>query len=155
MPPADPVRTLSLMIDYLFGGGVSKVLPREEVRLVRSRRSGRVKLVFIGGNLFATVKPNGAMALSLFGARLLLRSPKFKENCVAVDDVASGFVHGGKSVFCKFVVKAGSRVLPRSEVAIVDGRGDLLGLGTAVINGKFIKQFRSGVAVKVRVGVRR
>jgi predicted RNA-binding protein (TIGR00451 family) len=147
-------RRLSLMVDYQFGIGVSKALPEAGFRLVRSRRSGRVKLVFHDGRLLATVKPSGAMALSLYGATLLSRSPRFRDNCITVSDEAAEFVHGGKSVFCKFVTAAGKRVLPGSEVAVVDGRHRILGLGTAVLNGKFIKQFRSGIAVKVRVGIK-
>ncbi len=145
-------RRLSLTVDYLFGKGVSRALPHEGFRLVYSRKSGRLKLVFHEGLLFATVKPNGSMALSVYGADILARSARFKENCVTVADEAAAFVRGGKSVFCKFVTRAGRNVLPKSEVAIVDGRGRILGLGTAVMNGKFIRQFGSGIAVRVRVG---
>lgn len=140
------------MVDYLFGKGVSKALPKRDIRLVFSRRSGRVKLIFHGEKLFATVKPNGAMALSLYGAATLSDSPAFRNNCVMVTDETAEFVKGGKSVFCKFVTSAGKNVLPRSEVAVIDSKGTVLGVGTAVLNGKFIKQFRSGIAVKVRVG---
>lgn len=140
------------MVDYLFGRGVSKALPKESIRLVYSRRSGRVKMVFLGERLFATVKPNGSMALSLYGASVLSRSPRFKENCVEVMDEVAEFVRGGKSVFCKFVTLAGKNVLPKGEVAIVDSRGKVLGVGLAVMNGKFMRQFASGVAVKVRAG---
>ena len=140
------------MVDYLFGKGVSLALPKKDVRLVLSRKSGRVKLVFHQGKLFATVKPNGAMALSLYGATMLARSPAYKDNCVAVTDEAAEFVKGGKSVFCKFVTWAGKNVLPHSEVGVINGEGTVLGVGMAVLNGKFIKQFKSGIAVKVRVG---
>lgn len=108
--------------------------------------------MFHGELLFATVKPNGAMALSLYGAELLLRSPKFRENCVTVANETAGFVHGGRSVFCKFVTSAGRNILPRSEVVILDSRGNVLGVGMAVMNGKFMKQFKSGAAVKIRAG---
>ncbi len=145
-------RRLSIMVDYLFGKGVSRALPRKGVRLVFSRRSGRLKLVFHDKRLFATVKPNGAFALSLYGAEVLSASPTFRANCVAVADDTAQFVKGGKSVFCKFVTWAGKNVLPGGEVTVVDSKGGVLGVGTAVLNGKFIKQFRSGIAVKVRVG---
>lgn len=152
MPLFDERRRLSVMVDYLFGRGVSCALPKDNMRLVYSRRSGRVKLVFHRERLFATVKPNGAMALSLYGAELLAKSPKFRENCVTVADETAEFVHGGKSVFCKFVTSAGENILPRSEVAVVDSKGSVLGVGMAVISGRFMKQFKSGVAVKIRAG---
>jgi predicted RNA-binding protein (TIGR00451 family) len=152
MQPSDDYRTLALMVDYLFGKGVGRALPREGLRLVRSRRSGRVKLVFHDGKLFATVKPTGSMALSIYGATILSKSRRFWDSSVMVADEAAPFVHGGKSVFCKFVTSAGSNVRPGGEVVVTDRRRRILGLGTAVLNGKFIKQFTSGIAVKVRVG---
>lgn len=140
------------MVDYLFGRGVSSALPREGFRLFYSRRSGRVKLIFHDGRLFATAKPNGAMALSFYGATILAKSPRFRENCVQVTDDVVEFVRGGKSVFCKFVKWAGNNVYPKSEVALVDGKWRVVGVGMAVLNGKVMRQFKTGVAVKVRTG---
>lgn len=141
------------MVDYLFGRGVSKALPKEGIRLVYSRRSGRVKLVFHGPKLFATVKPNGAMALTLHGATILARRRPFLANCVTVNGEAAQFVRSGKSVFCKFVVKAGKRVGPKSEVAVLDPSGNVIGVGKAIMRGAFMPLFKSGVAVKVREGL--
>lgn len=141
------------MVDYLFGRGVSKALPKSGFRLFYSRRSGRVKLIHLDGKIFATVKPTGGMALSIQAATILSRSPRFKENCVQVSDDARAFVKGGKSVFCKFVARAGRGIHPKSEVAVVDGRGRVLGVGMAVLNGKVMTQFKHGVAVKVRAGL--
>ncbi len=152
----DPdLRRVSIMVDYLFGKGVSRALPKKGFRLYSSRRSARVKLVHLDGRLFATVKPNGAMALSLYGATILSKSARFKENCVQVSDDVAGFVKGGKSVFCKFVKWAGKNVYPRSEVAIIDSTGRVIGVGMAVLNGAHMALFKSGVAVKVRAGLER
>jgi predicted RNA-binding protein (TIGR00451 family) len=141
------------MVDYLFGRGVSRALPREGYRLYHSRRSGRVKLIHHDGKLFATVKPNGAMALSIYGATILSKSPKFRDNCIQVADDVVQFVSGGRSVFCKFVKWAGKNIYPKSEVAIIDGKGSVIGVGMAVLNGKVMRLFSSGVAVKVRRGI--
>jgi uncharacterized protein with predicted RNA binding PUA domain len=145
-------RRLAIMVDYLYGKGVSRVLPNKGIRLVYSRKSGRVKLVFIGEKLFATVKPNGSMALSLYAASILVRSRRFLDNCVVVSDDATEFVRGGKSVFCKFVLKAGKNIRPKSEVVVLDGRGKVLGVGLAVLAGIYMAQFKTGVAAKVREG---
>ena len=147
------IRRLAIMVDYLFGSGVSRALPKEGFRLYYSRRSGRVKTVFHDGKLFATIKPNGAMALSMAGATMLARSPRFRQNCVQVSDDVAEFVKGGKSVFCKFVQWAGKNVYPKSEVAIVDGSGKVIGVGLAILNGTAMAQFKSGAAVKVRAGL--
>jgi len=142
------------MVDYQFGKGVSRALPKEGFHLYFSRRSGRVKSIHQDGRLFATVKPNGAMALSVAGATILARSPEFRQNCVQVSDDVTEFVKGGKSVFCKFVKWAGKNVYPKSEVAIIDGSGKVIGVGMAVLNGAVMRQFKSGSAVKVRAGLK-
>lgn len=148
-------RALDIMVDYLFGKGVSKALPKSGFRLSYSRRSGRVKMVYHEDRIFATVKPNGAMALSMYGAAILSKSPKFRQDSVQVSDDVVGFVKGGRSVFNKFVVSAGANVRPRGEVAVVDGRGKVVGVGMAVLNGAHMTQFKTGVAVKVRAGLER
>lgn len=149
----DETRRLSIMVDYLFGRNVSKAIPREGMRLAYSRRSGRVKLVYHNERLFATIRPNGSMALSVYGAGVLSKSRQFLKNCVTVADDAVPFVKGGKSVFCKFVTKAGSRVGPGGDVAVLDASGRIIGVGTSVMAGGFIQQFKSGAAVKVREGL--
>jgi len=146
-------RRLSIMVDYLFGKGVSKAIPRDGMRLAYSRRSGRVKLVYHNDRLFATVRPNGSMALSVYAATLLSKSRPFLQNCVTVEEDAVPFVKGGKSVFCKFVTKAGGRIRPRGDVAILDHSGRVVGVGMSILAGEFIQQFKTGVAVKVREGL--
>jgi len=143
------------MVDYLFGRGVSSVLPKEGFRLYYSRRSARVKTIFLNGRLFATIKPNGAMALSMEGAAILSKSPRFRQNCVQVSDDVAEFVKGGKSVFCKFVRWAGKNVYPRGEVAIINSSGRVIGVGMAIMNGAVMAQFKSGAAVKVRAGLKK
>ena len=155
MPLLDERRRLSIMLDYVFGKGVGRAASKGELRLVYSKRSGRVKLVFVDGKLFATVKPSGAFALTMYGAKILSKRPAFRKNYVVVADEVAEFVHGGKSVFCKFVKSAGSNVYPKSEVAVVDSKGKVLGVGLAVMNGKHMSLFKSGVAVKVRTGIER
>ena len=152
--PGD-LRRIEIMVNYLFGKGVSRALPKQGFQLFYSRRSGRVKLIHHDRKLFATVKPNGAMALSVYGATILSKSPKFRESCVQVMDETVEFVRGGRSVFNKFVVAAGKNVYPKSEVAIVDSKGRVVGVGMAVLNGAYMRQFKTGVAVKVRAGIRR
>ena len=154
MSSPDAFRSISIMVDYLFGRGVSRSLPKSGFRLSYSRRSGRVKMIHHEGKIFATVKPNGAMALSVYGATLLVRSSRFRENCVQVSDEVTDYVKGGRSVFNKFVVAAGKNVHPKSEVAVVDSSRRVLGVGVAVLSGIRMAQFKTGAAVKVRAGIR-
>lgn len=150
----DERRRLHVMLDYQFGKGVHKALPRSGLKLAYSRRSGRVKLVLLDGKTFATVRPNGSMALSVEAAAALSEAKPFRENHVVVGDEAAEFARKGKSVFCKFVVAAGRGVRPGSEVVVVDRRGAVLAVGTASMRGDLIQEFKSGVAVKVREGAK-
>ena len=150
----DERRRLEILVDYLFGRRVSSVLPKDGFRFAYSPRSGRLRFVYHSDRLFATVKPSGAMALSTYGAVLLMKSRTFRQNCVMVADDAVPFVSGGRSVFCKFVKWAGKEIHPRSEVVVVDSKWNVLGVGTAVLAGKHMALFKSGAAVKVRAGMK-
>jgi predicted RNA-binding protein (TIGR00451 family) len=149
----DEKRRLSLMFDYVFGRGVGTALPKSGLKPVYSRKSGRVKQVLHDGRLFATIKTSGAIALTVYGASHLGGNRAFLRNCVYAKEDAVEFVKQGKSLFCKFVSSAGKEVLPRSEVAVLDSSGRVIGVGRAVIAGRFMAEFTHGVAVKVREGL--
>jgi predicted RNA-binding protein (TIGR00451 family) len=140
----------ALMLDYEFGSGSSKALPDEDLEFFYSRKSKRLKLVNHDGKLFAVIRPNGAIALTIYSASVLASSRVFLENSVTVSDDAVPFVRKGKSVFCKFVTKVGRHVPPGGEVVVLDRRGNMIGVGRAKIPGSVMREFKAGVAVKVR-----
>jgi predicted RNA-binding protein (TIGR00451 family) len=146
----DERRRFAMMLDYEFGAGTSRVLPRSGLEFFYSRKSDRLKQINHDGKLFAVVRPNGAIALTLYSASVLVSSKVFLQNSVMVSDDAAEFVRKGKSVFCKFVVKVGKHVLPGSEVVVLDLKGKPIGLGRAKIPGVYMREFKAGVAVKVR-----
>jgi uncharacterized protein with predicted RNA binding PUA domain len=113
-----------------------------------------MKNVLLDDKLMATFRPDGGLALTIDGAELLLKNPKFAENCVVVKDEAKDFISMGRSVFAKHVVICGERVKPKSEVVIIDVNGNLIAVGRALLSAKMMKQFKSGVAVKVRKGIK-
>lgn len=146
----DGRRQFLVMLDYEFGPGTSRALPRCGLEFVYSRKSDRLKQVLHEGKLFATIKPNGAIAPTNYGASVLIESKAYVENSVTVDGAAVEFVREGRSVFCKFVKSVGKHVLPGGEVAVLDPRGRVIGVGSAKMHGDFMRQFKHGVAVKVR-----
>ena len=146
----DGRKQFSMMLDYEFGVGTSRALPRSGLKFVYSKRSDRLKQVIHDDRLFATIRPNGVIAPTYYGACLLIKSKAYAENSVVVEQDAVKFVKEGKSVFCKFVKRVGRHVLPSGEVAVLDPAGRVIGVGSAKIHGDFIRQFRHGVAVKTR-----
>jgi predicted RNA-binding protein (TIGR00451 family) len=146
-------KQFSVMLDYEFGPGTSGALPKSGLKFVYSKKSGRMKLVYHGDSLFATIRPNGAIAPTHYGATLLVKSKAYAQNTVTVGQDAVEFVSQGRSVFCKFVRGVGKHVLSGGEVAILDPAGRVIAVGSAKVHGDFMREFKAGVAVKVR-GVR-
>jgi archaeosine-15-forming tRNA-guanine transglycosylase len=146
----DGRKQFSIMLDYEFGVGTSGALPKSGLKFVYSKRSDRLKQVIHDDKLFATIRPNGVIAPTYYGACLLIKSRAYAQNSVVVEQDAVKFVKEGKSVFCKFVKRVGRHVLPSGEVAVLDPAGWVIGVGSAKIHGDFIRQFRHGVAVKTR-----
>jgi len=146
----DGRKQFSVMLDYEFGVGTSRVLPKTGLTFIYSKRSDRLKQVIHGDKLFATVRPNGTISPTHYGATILIKSKAYAENSVVVEQAAVEFVKEGKSVFCKFVKKVGKHVLPSGEVAVLDPSGKVIAVGSAKIHGDFMREFKHGVAVKTR-----
>jgi len=146
----DERRKFAIMLDYQFGRGASRALPKTGLKFFYSRRSDRLKQVDHDGTIFAVIRPNGAAALSVYAASILAESKAFMRNSVAIKDDTVQFVRMGKSVFCKFVVAVGDHVLSGSEVVVTDEAGRPVAVGRAKLPGAFMREFKAGVAVKVR-----
>jgi uncharacterized protein with predicted RNA binding PUA domain len=146
----EPRRQFSIMLDYEFGKGTSRALPKSKLTFVYSKKSGRLKHVFHDGKLLATIRPNGAISPTMLGATLLMSSKAYARNSVVVKPEAVEFVSRGKSVFCKFVKEVGSQVLPGGEVVVLAPDGRVIAVGRTILHGDYIRQFKHGVAVKVR-----
>jgi uncharacterized protein with predicted RNA binding PUA domain len=137
--------------DYQFGRSVGAVLFPEGVEVAFSRKTRRIRYVFLEGNRLATMRPtDGLFSLSLTGARRVVK----RSRCVVVvrDDVAR-FVADGGDVFAAHVVSVDDEVRARDEVVVVDGTGRVLAVGRALLSGVEMRAFKRGVAVKVRRGV--
>jgi archaeosine-15-forming tRNA-guanine transglycosylase len=49
-------------------------------------------------------------------------------------------------------VHCDDRLHPSEDVAVINERGELLAVGKSVVSGKTMKQFKRGVAIKIREG---
>ena len=156
--PIDPREKVYRHVDALFGAGVSDALPAN-IQFEFSRRTGRIKNFSIGGRLAVTLRTNGGLALTVTGAQYLLENSKqFSENCVIPVQEAIPFVSEGRSLFCKHVKWCGSNIKVGSDVAVIDGNTDnsrrVVAVGIAMHSSRLMKQYRKGVAVKVRQGIK-
>ncbi|NNL58166.1 MAG: queuine tRNA-ribosyltransferase [Nitrosopumilus sp.] len=144
----DHVLKLRHTLDALFGNGVSKYLPKE-IDMTFSRKTGRIRTVSHKGKLLCTLRIDGGLAISTFFAQILLKSKKFRENCIEINLDAAPFVQDGKSVFCKHVVWCGKNVRIAADTPVIF-RDKVIAVGKAVLSYEMIPDFNRGVAVKVR-----
>src|ERR1041384_7376466 len=110
---------ISIHIDALFGKGVSNVLP-ENIGFTYSKKTGRIKSFGINDQLIGTLRSDGGIALTIFGASILLNEDSFKQNCIIPKEEALPFVSEGRSLFCKHVEWFGSNINIGSEAVVID-----------------------------------
>jgi len=144
----DQTLKLKHTLDALFGNGVSKYLPKN-IDIVFSRKTGRIKTVSEKGKLLCTLRIDGGLAISPYFAQILLKSKKFKENCLEVNQDAAPFVQDGKSVFCKHVVWCGKNIQIASDTPVLY-KNKVIAVGKAVLSSEMISDFNRGMAVRVR-----
>ena len=140
--------------DYQFGRGVGRNLFPKEVRIAYSKRTKKIRHIYVGEELLATVRPTtGLFVLTIAGAKRMVREVKPLRLWVKVQDDVEAFIAKGRSVFAKHVVDADSEIRPQEEVIVVNGENMVLAVGRALLSGKEMKAFSRGVAVRVRRGV--
>ncbi len=144
----DSILKLKYTLDALFGIGVSRHLPKE-IRITYSKRTGRIQHVFQNDKLLCTLRIDGGLAITSYFAQILLKSKKFRENCLEVDEDSKPFVENGSSVFCKHVMWCGKNILIGADVPVLY-KDTVIAVGRAVLSSRMIKSLKRGVAVKVR-----
>ena len=144
----DSVLKVKHTLDALFGSGVSSYLPRD-LSFTYSKKTGRIQHVYQGKTLLCTLRIDGGLAITPKFAEVLMKSKKFRQNCVEVDDDSKPFLEKGSSVFCGHIKWHGDNILIGSEVPILHGNR-VIAVGRAVVSSKMMDSLKRGVAVKTR-----
>ena len=144
----DSILKLKYTIDALFGTGVSRYLPKE-IAITYSKRTGRIQHVFQNEKLLCTLRIDGGLAITPHFAQMLLKSKKFKETCLEVDEDSKPFVEKGSSVFCKHVAWCGKNILIGADVPVLH-KDTVIAVGRSVLSSRMINSLKHGVAVKIR-----
>ena len=144
---------LAMSLDYLYGKNVSKFLPTKDLIFKISSKTEKIKSVYFNNKSFVSFRSDGNIILSLYAANFFIKSKEFRENCITVTHDAAAFVKVGKSVFSKHVIKCGNNIYPGSEVIVMNTMNKVIAIGKAILSKKMIKDFKFGVAVKIRNGV--
>lgn len=154
-PTPGQMRKLVGVANYQFGPDVGSLLFNKRIMIRCSRRTGRIRHIYLDRQLLATLRPrDGYLALTIRGASILLSKTEKLPNIVTVrDDVSEAIVSGG-DVFAKHIVHADANLRPAEEAIVTDEDGHLLGVGRALLSGSDMAHFKRGVAVKLRRGIK-
>ncbi len=146
------IQKIRSIANYQFGKNAGTVLFDNNVKLVKSPSTGRIRYIYDElGNLIASLRSyDGLLALALEGGRRLLKIFPYPKLRVVVTDIAKSYVLSGKDVLSRFVANADKHIRPGQEIIVVDKFDSLLAVGKSVLAGYEMKYFKSGVAVKVR-----
>lgn len=124
------------------------------MRIECSRRTGRIRHIYSRNQLIATLRPkDGFIALTPAGASIIISKLRDTPNLVVVENSVTEPIKAGGDVFAKHVLRADQELRPGEEAIVTDEQGTLLGVGSAVLNGREMGAFRRGVAVNLRRGV--
>jgi uncharacterized protein with predicted RNA binding PUA domain len=149
----ESLKRIRAVADYQFGKMVGKELFPEKVKIVFSRRTGRIRYVYLNGKRLATMRPtDGYFSLSIRGAKHIVENAPHADCFVTVQDDVSQFIAEGGDVFAAHVVKVDGEIRARDEVIVIDSSRHVLAVGRAVLSGQEMTAFKRGVAVKVRRG---
>jgi uncharacterized protein with predicted RNA binding PUA domain len=152
----EALRRIRSVADYQFGKGIGAKLFPDDVEILFSKRTGRIRYVYLNGKRLATLRPtDGLFSLSVTGAKRIAENAGSAKCFVTVQDDVSEFIADGGDVFAVHVVKADVEIRAKDEVIVVDGGGKVLAVGRAVLSGEEMKVFKIGVAVKVRRGCKK
>ncbi len=149
----DDKEKIKYIADYQFGYGAGKALFDGDVQIIKSRKTGKIRHIYHGKNLIATLRArDGFFALSWEGAKRLHAYFHYPRNRVVVNGDAEPFALEGKSIFAKFVIDCDINIRATEEVLIVNEKDDLLAFGKSLLSGHEMLDFKRGVAVKTRKG---
>jgi len=147
------LRRVRSIADYQFGKGVGVRLFPENVDILYSKTTGRIRYVSLNGKRLATLRPtDGLLSLSISAAMSIAKNAAFARCFVTVRKDVSEFVADGGDVFAAHIVKVDDTIHAKDEVIVVDEDNRVLAVGRALLSSIEMKAFKTGVSVKVRHG---
>ena len=156
LPKTQLFHTVYQIMCYQFNEILAKSFlePFEKMNFKFSRRTGKIKQIFLQGKLQSTYRPPfGTFSITLDAAKRIMKDVAIPIHRVQVQKDVSDFIKQGKSVFSKHVKLLDQNLQIGDEVFVVDSSDELLAIGKLNMSAKSILSSRSGCAVKVRKGM--
>ncbi|MDW8061813.1 MAG: tRNA guanosine(15) transglycosylase TgtA [Nitrososphaerota archaeon] len=154
------LETVRILADYQFGYGVGVKLFPDNCVVEKSRRTGRIRRVWLEGELLATVRPrDGFLLLQLPAAMKLtyaIPGRRYKVRLISSYSVEERVAMGG-DVLGWHILEADPLIVPGEVTVILNNKGRVLAVGEALLSGIEMSEIRRGIAVRVRdfIGRRR
>ena len=140
--------------NYQFGNEVGQKMFPDNVKVEYSRKTGRIKHIYLNETLLATLRPtNGFLALTINGGKRLMSLVDHSRFRIVVHEDIESFVREGRNVFAKHIIKTDNKIRPGDEIVVINNKNHVLAVGKAVLSGDEMLAFNQGVAVKVRRGI--
>jgi uncharacterized protein with predicted RNA binding PUA domain len=147
------VATLRTVADYQFGAGAGVALfPPGDAFDVSYSSGGRPRQVHADGVRLVSYGTDGRFTLGLAGGRRLVAALAAPRARVVVGEESAPFVRDGRNAFAKFVRGVDPAVRAGDEVAVVGPDDDVYGVGRAELSAVAMRDFETGMAVKLRAG---
>lgn len=147
------LKRIRAIADYQFGFGVGDALFPEDASFERSRRTGKIRFIWIGETLISALRPtDGFLTFTIAGAERLVSSVNSLGCTVTIQDDVAEVIVQGRNVMAKHVVEAGGGIRPGDEVIVLDSKKEVQAVGRALLTGEEMLAFRTGVAVRTRRG---
>ena len=145
------LRKIRSVADYQFGKGAGNALFNGEVKIIKSKATGKIRNVYCDGKHVVSMRASdGFFTLKKEGGRRLHSFFDFPRLRVVVDREAIPFIKEGRNIFAKFVVECDKELRPYDEVLIVSEDDELVAIGQAIMNREEMLSFDHGMAVKNR-----
>ena len=149
----DALKRIRSTADYQFGKDIGVKLFPENVEILYSKATGRIRYVNLNRERLATLRPtDGLLSLSVTAAQRIVENAVPVQCFVTVRNDVSKFIADGGDVFAAHVTKADTTIHAKDEVIAVDETGKVLAVGRAMLSSAEMMVFKTGVAVKVRHG---
>ncbi len=147
------LKRIRAIADYQFGSGIGDALFPGDASFERSRRTGKIRFIWIGETLISALRPtDGFLTFTIAGAERLVSSVNTLGCTVAIQDDIAEVIAQGRNVMAKHVVEAGRGIRPGDEVIVLNSKKEVQAVGRALLTGKEMLVFQTGVAVRTRRG---
>ena len=152
----DDLKKIKAIADYQFGVGAGKALFKGNIKIEKSKKTGKIRHIYDGKVLIVNMRASDSyLVLSKEGARRLHKALPYPKNRVVVNEDSEPFALEGKSVFSKFVIECDENIRTRDEVLIVNEADELLAYGKSLLSAVEINNFQTGQAIKTRKGFKK